>query len=158
VIKFDPIDVTNKHKKQASWKRVAMIQFYDDSDIYYQWFLCRRYNLKINRPLRGSHVTFINDSKKEITGDWYELKKKYHNTEISVTLDLEPKTDSNNEGSSLHWWLKIPEENRGQIHSIREEIGLGRPYWGLHMSLGYVNEKHQEHSKYIHRQILRHNL
>jgi hypothetical protein len=29
-------------------------------------------------------------------------------------------------------------------------IGLSRPFFGLHMSIGYANEKNIEHSIYIH--------
>ena len=153
VIKFDPKDVTKKHHKQSNWKKVAMVIFDGDITEYYAWFIFKRFNLKLNKPLRGAHVTFINDRESDILGDWESVKKKWHNKKISVTLDLEPKTDSDNDGSSFHWWLKVPEEDRVELHSIRTELGLGRPYFGLHMTIGHANEKNIEHSKYLHRLI-----
>ena len=151
-IKFDPRDVTKKHKRQGSWKKVAMIMFDGDICEYYGWFIKRRYNLTLNRPLRGPHISFINDNNKSIN-NWVEVKKKYNNTKIDVILNLNPKTDSDDENSSFHWWLNIPEEERGLLHSIREEVGLNRPFFGLHMTIGYANIKNQEHSKYLHNLI-----
>ena len=61
ILEFSPEDVTRKHKNQSSWKRVAMIRTGCDMDRYYAWFLKKRFNLELNRNLRGSHVTFISD-------------------------------------------------------------------------------------------------
>jgi len=36
------------------------------------------------------------------------------------------------------------------LQSIRTELGLGKPFFGLHMSIGYANEKNIEHSEYLH--------
>jgi hypothetical protein len=33
---------------------------------------------------------------------------------------------------------------------IRSELGLGKPYYGMHMTIGYCNSKNEEHSRYIH--------
>lgn len=152
-IKFDPKDKTKKHANQASWKKIAMVMFEGDITEYYAWFIKRRFNLPLNKPLRGAHITFINDKASDITGSWDKVKKKWHNKKVEVVLDLNPKTDSNNKGSTLHWWLKVPEDDRKLLHGIRAELGLGRPYWGLHMSIGYANEKNAEHSKYLHRLV-----
>ena len=65
---FDPDNVTRKHNRQVDWKRVAMVKFDGEMAEYYAWFIERRYNLTLNRPLRGAHVTFVNDSIKEIRG------------------------------------------------------------------------------------------
>lgn len=152
-IKFDPKDKTKKHVNQASWKKIAMVIFEGDITEYYGWFIKKRFNLTLNKPLRGAHITFINDKESDVTGDWEAIKKKWHNKKIEITLDLNPKTDSNNKGSTLHWWLKVPEDDRKALHDIRTELGLPRPYWGLHMSVGHANEKNAEHSKYLHRLV-----
>jgi len=60
-IEFSPEDVTKKHKNQSSWKRVAMIRTDCELDRYYSWFIKKRFNLELNRTLRGAHVTFISD-------------------------------------------------------------------------------------------------
>ena len=153
-IKFDPENKTNKHNNQATWKRVAMVLIDGELAEYYAWFINKRYNLPLNRPLRGAHITFINDRSSEMNGKWEEVKKKWDGKEIEVVLDIDPRTDSARDNSSGHWWLNIPEEYRGELHGIRAELGLGRPYWGLHMALGYANSKNLGHSKYIHGLIL----
>lgn len=154
-IMFDPIDKTNKHSSQSSWKKTAMIMFDSDISEYYAWFIKKRYNIVLNKPLRGSHISFINDSKRDIkTGSglvnetdvdllWNIVKNKWNNKSIDVTLNVDTRSDGK------HWWLNIPEENRTLIHDIRKEIGLDRPYFGLHLSIGYTNDKNIEHSKYI---------
>ena len=52
-------------------------------------------------------------------------------------------------GNGKHWWMIIPHEERELLHSVRKELGLEKPYFGLHMSIGNVNEKNYELSKYI---------
>ena len=157
-IGFDPQDFTKKHLLQSSWKKIAMIFFEGEVCQYYGWFIQRRYNLILNPPLRGGHVSFINDSyrdlgvngtksNEEIDSDWDRLKSKWDGKDIDIVLDVNPRTDSSN------WWLNIPQEDRDELHAIRAEIGLGRPHWGLHMSIGYANEKNIFHSEYIHKLI-----
>lgn len=128
-----------------------------DGDIceYYSWFLQKRYSLVLNKPLRGAHVSFINDSIRDLSLDgtrttqeievvWEAVKKKWDGKKIEIVLDLNPKTDDR------IWWFNIPNEERDNIQAIRSELGLGRPYFGMHMSIGYANEKNIEHSVYIH--------
>ena len=121
---------------------------------YYAWFINKRFNLILNPPLRGPHITFINDRISDMNDKWDEVKVKWDGKEIDITLFVSPRTDSNDKHSTGHWWLNIPEEYRSELHSIRNELGLGRPYFGLHLTLGYANEKNMEHSKYIHRLII----
>jgi hypothetical protein len=129
-----------------------------DGDIceYYAWFLKRRYNIVLNKPLRGAHISFINDSMRDLTQKgqiseesalelWETCKQKWDGKEIQIVLDLNPKTDDRS------WWLNIPQDERELLHEIRAELGLGRPHFGLHMSMGYARPGLNEiHSKYIH--------
>ena len=135
-IVFDPEDKTAKHSKQASWKKVAMVVIGGDVCEYYSWFLRKRYNLKLHKPLRGAHVTFINDRDSEMNGKWEEIKNKWDGKKIEVIIDLTPKTDSSEPNSDYHWWFNIPHEHRGELQSIRTELGLGKPFFGLHMTIG----------------------
>jgi len=153
-IEFDPKDKTKKHVNQGSWKKVAMILFDGEICEYYSWFIQKRYNLVLNRPLRGAHITFINDREADMNGKWEEIKKKYQGKEIEVVLSVDPRTDSSDDKSKGHWWFNIPEEDRKELHDLRGELGLGRPHWGLHLALGYANEKNMPHSKYIHNLII----
>lgn len=155
IIGFEPENKTNKHNNQASWKKIAMVFIDGNISDYYAWFVKKRYNLILNKPLRGAHISFINDSMKDLTQNgvksveevealWEAVKKKWDGKEIPIVLDLSPKTNDE------HWWLNIPHDERGLLQSIREELGLGRPFFGMHMSIGYANEKNIHHSKYIH--------
>lgn len=128
-----------------------------DGDVteYYAWFIKKRYNLVLNKPLRGAHISFINDSFRDMTLNgqrsmeevktiWNDVKNKWNGKQIPIMLNLNPKTDDK------HWWLNVDHEYRDKLHGIRAELGLSRPFFGLHMSIGYANEKNIQHSKYIH--------
>jgi hypothetical protein len=150
-IVFDPENKTKKHNAQASWKRVAMVVFEPNNKTvsdgitgYYAWFIKKRYNLTLNPPLRGAHITFINDRGSDMNGKWEEVKNKWDGKSIDIKVLIDPRTDDK------HWWFIVPEEHRKGLHDIRAELGLGRPYFGLHMTIGHANEKNIYHSKYIH--------
>lgn len=146
---FDPEDKTKKHVSQSSWKKVAMIQFESSAQTngicsYYSWFIEKRYNLKLNKPLRGAHVTVINDRQSEMNGKWSEVKSLHHGKKVTVTIDLDARTDAK------HWWLRVPNELNPDLQGIRNLLGLGAPFYAFHLTLGMANEKNIEHSKYIH--------
>ena len=142
IIEFSPEDVTRKHKSQSSWKRVAMIKTNCELDRYYAWFLEKRFSLKLNRSIRGSHVTFINDKMDMDIFD--EGAKIFIGKEITFYIDLEPRSNSE------HWWLRVYSQD---AENIRESLGLSRdPYYSFHLTLGYANEKNLEFSDYILRQ------
>lgn len=154
-IGFEPENKTNKHSNQASWKKIAMVFMDGDITEYYAWFVKKRYNLLLNKPLRGAHVSFINDSMRDLTQNgqktieevetlWETVKNKWNDKEVPIVLDLNVKTNDE------HWWLNIPHDERQLLQSIRDELGLGKPFYGMHMSIGYANDKNIEHSKYIH--------
>ena len=144
-----------KHMRQSSWKKVAMVLFNGDVCQYYAWFIKKRYNLELNKPLRNAHVTFINDKLSDFKADnisdvdilWDAVKEKWDGKYIDVVLNVEARTNDKT------WWLNIPQENREELQAIRNELGLGRPFFGLHMSIGYANEINLPHSEYIHRLI-----
>lgn len=160
-ILFDPVNKTKKHDKQSSWKKIVLIEF--ESEFYnngicdyYAWFIKKRYSINLNSPLRKAHVSLINDSIKDIGDDidkWDEFKRKYNNKEIEIRLNNDPRTDSNDSNSTGHWWLRICKESEKKLISIRNEIGLGKPFYPFHMTIGHANEKNIEQSKYIHRLI-----
>lgn len=162
-ILFEPENKTKKHVLQSSWKKIAMVQIDGDICQYYSWFIKRRYNLELNKPLRGAHISFINDSMQDLTQNglipveeaeskWEEIKSKWDGKEVSIILDVSPRTDAN------HWWMNVVNRETHLLQDIRNEIGLSKPFYGLHMSLGYVTDKNLEHSNYIHRTIKRFEL
>ena len=162
-IKFDPVDMTDKQRRQASWKKIALIEI-DRGDLakYYAWFLKKRFNLTLMKPLRGSHITIINDSHRDMgegLKNWEKVKKEWDGKEVEIVLNVLPKTDD------VTWWINIPEDDRQSIHYLRSLVGLGRPHFGLHMTIGdavnfkqphdgtniqRAKEMNLEHSKYIH--------
>ncbi len=95
-------------------------------------------------PMRGPHVSFINDRGSDLHS-WEKVKRKYHNKRIEVEFDLTPDSDKK------HWWLVVTD--RELLHGIRSEMGLGRPFAGLHMSLGRISDvpHKEEHARYIQR-------
>lgn len=138
-IVFDPANVTNKQERQSEWKKVAMVllepklnRAKGDKGLadYYAWFIKKRYNLPLHRPLRDAHVTFINDRASDMNGKWEDVKSKWQGKKIDIILNVDPRSDG------LNWWINIPEEHRKELHAIRAELGLGRPHWGLHMTIG----------------------
>lgn len=142
ILDFNLEDVTNKHKSQSSWKRVAVIKTNCDMDKYYAWFLKKRFNLELNKNLRGSHVTFISD--KMDKNLFNEASTVFNGKSVDFFIDIEPRSNAE------HWWLRVycPD-----VESIREALGLTRdPYFGLHLTIGYANEKNMAHSEYILRQ------
>jgi len=148
-IDFDPINRTKKHDKQSSWKRTAMVMLDCDMSLYYRWILEKRFNLKLNPPLRGTHFTIIND---RIDNDIYEQSiRLFDHKEIEFTYD---PTDIKSNGS--HWWIKAYSDD---AMNIRRAIGLEpNPYFGFHITIGLTNPKWKDHSEYILRQCIKFNL
>lgn len=145
-IVFDIEDVTKKHMKQSSWKRIAMVVV-DNIDFckYYCWFIKKRYNLELQIPLRGLHFTIINDKVSEVIN--YDLVKKlYDGKIISLQYGVDPKCDD------YHWWLPVQSKD---AEEIRKLAGLSpKPYWGFHITIGRADgDLRLEHSTYIHRMI-----
>ena len=154
-IEFEPEDMTKKHREQASWKRIAMVNFNDDVALYYAWFIKKRYNLELNRPIRGAHISFINDSLKDLTQNgkisvkdanntWDKVKAKWDNKNVPITLEISPRV------GKQFWWLRVADESRYDLQGIRAELGLGKPHFDFHMTIGYANEKNRFHNDYIH--------
>lgn len=154
-IHFDPVNKTKKHKNQADWKRLALVLFDGEICEYYSWFLLKRYNLKLNKPLRGAHVSFINDSisdikkgsglilDRDVESLWEMVKNKWDNKSIEITFDVDARSNAE------HFWLNIPNDKRDELHAIRAELGLGRPFFGLHLTVGIVKTTDKEHAEYI---------
>jgi hypothetical protein len=128
-IVFDPINKTKKHESQAKWKRLAMIMIDGDYSAYYSWFLKKRYDLILNKPIRGNHISFINDSindimkglncsEKEAINAWELLTKKWNNKMIDVYLDVNVRSDSK------HWWLNIPQDKRKKYMKFVKKLDL----------------------------------
>lgn len=148
-IEFQPEDKTKKHISQASWKRVAMIKTEDDLCEYYAWFIKKRFSLELNKPIRGSHVTIINDSEREMP-NFSDALPIFEGKDIEFYIDPEPRTNGE------HWWLRVycPD-----AESIREICGGKRePYFAFHLTLGYASHHRLAHSMYVLEICKRHEI
>ena len=138
-ILFDPIHVSKKHGRQSVWKKTAMIVTGCDMHAYYAWFLRKRFNLVLMPPLRGTHVTFINEEVKDEV--WTEARNFFNGKEATFFMEIEPRSNS------YHWWFRT---HSPDTESIRESMGLSKsPFFTLHMTIGSPNEKNINHSRYI---------
>lgn len=153
---FDPKDRTSKQYRQSDWKKVAMVLLepklrWTEKGItdYYAWFIERRFNVRLKKPLRGAHVTIVNDRESDIKGDWKEVKKKWNGKTIDIYLNVDPFFDIKKRGSNvLDWWLTVPEEHGSEMYSIRKELGLReKPYFGLHMTIGTAFDTYPDFSE-----------
>jgi hypothetical protein len=139
-IEFDPINVSKKHSKQSAWKKTCLVKFDCEMHLYYAWFIERRFGLKLNQPLRGTHVTVINDI---VDDEIYRQSREVFNGK-EITLQLDP---TNIRSNSTHWWLKVYSDD---ARNIRSAMGLTPdPYFGLHMTIGLANERNLLQSQYI---------
>ena len=144
-ILFDPPNVTEKHKKQGEWKKVAILQIGSDLEKYYGWFIKKRYDIGLTTTLRSAHVTFINDTFNTIHGSnklvkelhWKSVKTKWDGKEVNIQLNISPRTDGD------YWWLNVYSESKNPLQDIREELGLGLPYFGMHMTIGRPIDKYE---------------
>ncbi len=157
-ILFDPVNISKKHDKHASWKRVALLMFDCDISGYYAWFIRKRFNLILQPPIRGAHISFINDSARDMNGQWENVRNRWNGREIDVALSTDVRTDGE------FWWLNTVSNE--EFMAIRSELGLGDPFFRYHMTIGSaVNFRsesasennaikamgmHEEHSRYIH--------
>ena len=147
-ITFDPEDKTNKHTRQGVWKKAAIVLLYCDTYKYYAWFLEKRFNITLQRPLRFTHFTIINDriTTKEDLVKYEECKKKWDGKEVEFTYNPEYRTNGK------HFWFRIYSEDALQI---RKDAGLGKYEHGLHLTVGLVSEKDLDYAAYRHRQMLK---
>ncbi len=139
-IVFDPINKTKKHYSQSSWKKVAMIEFSDDMWSYYAWFLEKEHNVKLNKPLRGSHFTIVNDI---VSDDLYlEVREFFNGKEITMFID--PTNIRANKGG--HWWIKVYSDDS---QNIRNVMDLGVSYFGFHLTMGLATHDELEKSEIV---------
>jgi hypothetical protein len=139
ILNFSPLDVTKKHLAQSEWKTVAMIEIDGKIDQYYKWFIETRFMIKLNKNLRGTHVTFISEM---LDRELYKkVAEKYNGLEVEFYYSVEPFTNGK------HWWLRV---FCFDIEPIREELNLDKyPYFGLHLTLGRLPVNQLDKGQYI---------
>lgn len=140
-IEFDPKNYTKKHENQSSWKKSVIAYIDGDLCEYYSWFIKKRYNLELLKPLRKSHMTIVND-KFHNEKLWNKVKKKWDGKTIKIKFDVNSRTNGE------HWWLRSDSED---ARSLRTDLKLNpQPYYKYHITIGLTNSKTRFHSEYIH--------
>jgi len=140
IIEFEPEDKTKKHLNQSSWKSVVIIKTNDDLCEYYSWFIKKRFNLELNKPLRGSYITFINDRHTDLP-NFNKVKTLFDGKEITFYIDIEPRTNGE------HWWLRVYCSEAEDIRTLCGTTAI--PYFQFHLTIGYATGLRLDHSKYI---------
>ncbi len=145
---FDPPAATKKNEAQSSWKNVAVLLFPGDDHLYYAWLIHRRYGLRLNRPLRRFHVTFVNDRAAEMRpGEWDRTRAELEGMAATVRASVDVRTNGE------HWWLRVTEAS--ELSAVRVRLGLRPvPFWSFHASVGYASDRQLVDSERIHRMIL----
>lgn len=140
---FDPPNVSRKHSRQGAWKAVAVLAFPGEDALYYSWFIRRRYGLPLVKPLRGSHVTFVNDKSSHMAHyAWDRVRASHGGRRARVTLSLDPRSNG------AHWWL--PATDATELMDVRTALGLRRvPHWPMHMTIGLANERNAQYSEHL---------
>lgn len=143
---FDPDNKTKKHLSQSQWKKAVIVKWNCDIHSYYSWFIEKRFNLILNPPLRGTHITIVNE---KVNDKIYSLaKKQFDGKEITFNIE-QTEFESGDEG---HWWLKV---NSRDAENIRRAMGLNpKPYFDFHLTIGIATHLRLIHSNYI-REIIR---
>jgi hypothetical protein len=139
-IVVNPENKTRKHISQAGWKRVIYIELEEDLSALYRWFIFKRYNLRLTKPLRNTHMTLVNDKVDDRTL-FDKVSQDLSGSIVKVSVYLDIETDG------IRWWLKSESE---EAEKIRVFLGLDpAPYFPYHITIGNVFNKDLEHAEYI---------
>lgn len=104
----------------------------DDFVKLYYWFIARRYWVRMNQPLHGSHITIYN-SKFHI-GDYDKEKaKKYHGQQIEFTYDPYIVEGGYTKGFIMYYMKVYSDAIDGMKNDL--DIWDGPKYRGLHITL-----------------------
>lgn len=100
---------------------IVLDVFSEDLCEYYQWFIFKKFGVKLHSPMFGTHVTIVKPEEIDKNNLW----KKYENEIINVKY-------GNIERHWEFWSLNIISED---IVDIRRELGLNL-FYRLHMTIG----------------------
>jgi len=97
-----------------------------DLILYYCWFIQRRFGIKLQRPLHGSHITVVRGEVIKSLEKWNAYQGsiiQFHYSNIIGT-------------NGKHWWLEVYSPC---LISIRQELGLDpQPEYDLHLTIGVL--------------------
>lgn len=134
-------DVTKKHNLQSSWKKTIIASIDGEICDMYRWFIYKRFGISLNPPLRGAHLTIVNDKIEDFEtfdSKIIELKKIFSLIDIDIDLDIRCGPE--------HLWFRCLAPTAMEI---RELLGLGKPHFGFHVTIGMYRESQKYLSDYI---------
>lgn len=139
VVKFDPEPKTEKHIKQSEWKKQMCIDFRGELDLFYAKMVEKAYLIHLIRPHRLGHLTIIADRYSD-NEKWKLAKERYDGKKVEVWYD------PNVRGNDEYWWLRATCKFGD---ALRKELGLGKPFFPYHITIGSVKESEKEHVNYV---------
>lgn len=138
---WDLENVTNKHVLQSSWKRTIIASVEGDLCDYYRWFIFKRFGTQLNPPLRGPHITIVNDRIEDF--EEFDLKVNELSKRIStISIDLDLVVRYGPE----HIWFRCLSPSSMEI---RELLGLGKPHMGFHVTIGSYRKNQLDQANWI---------
>lgn len=146
-LNFSPKNISKKQISQSSWKCYAFAELDDDSDAYYRWLIKRKTGLELMHPIRGPHISVINDKMDKAIFEKYA--SEYKDTELEFTIT--DKIRSN----IYEWWVRVESDD---AMKLRSAFGLGEPYFNLHLTIGIVKESEIPKSDYFVSELMRKSL
>ncbi len=120
VLKYFPLEGLENN---TGW---LILQCDLDLSLYYCWFIQRRFGIKLQRPLHGSHITVVRGEVIKSFDKWNAYQGniiQFHYSNIIGT-------------NGKHWWLDVYSPC---LISIRQELGLEpQPKYDLHLTIGVL--------------------
>lgn len=95
---------------------------------------------KLQRPSWGEHITIVRNEEPPNKKFW----EKYAG--INIPFYLTPEIYSNGE----YFWMPA---TCAFGNMIRKELGLGKPFYDFHFSIGHIPEDDNVQSNSLHRQL-----
>lgn len=118
---YEPVrpDLKKTHKQ-----RTLIIQpRYDDMDLYYQWFLKKRYGLMLQRPVWRTHVTIVKGDERFTNAEaWKKHEGRFIEFEYSPELEK-------------RWQFWVLPVRGAKLKDMRAELGLKSDF-PFHITIG----------------------
>lgn len=95
---------------------------------YYRYWIQRELGVRTCQPMAKCHVSMIRGEEPRDKAYWDTLPGK----QLSLTYSPDVRTNGK------HWWVFV---NAPEILEIRRKLGLSKPKYPLHMTIGTTVEK-----------------
>lgn len=118
ILKYFPLEGEEKNR---GW---LIVQCERDISLYYCWFIQKRFGIRLQHPMHGSHISLVRGEVIPCLPRWNAYQS--HILKFHYSNDVET--------NGKHWWLNVYSPC---FMSIRQELGLGvQPEYGFHLTIG----------------------